>query len=92
VAPAVIGLILGPIAETNLRRALAISDGDLGVLVDTWFSRIVLFLALLALVLPLVLRVVRGPRPTPAELQRETTHAEDDDADAPVPGGRDRER
>ena len=29
VAPAVIGLILGPIAETNLRRALAISDGDL---------------------------------------------------------------
>ena len=34
VAPAVIGLILGPVAETNLRRALAISDGDLGALVD----------------------------------------------------------
>ncbi|GAB3323747.1 tripartite tricarboxylate transporter permease [Geodermatophilus aquaeductus] len=69
VAPAVIGLILGPVAETNLRRALAISSGDLGVLVDTWFSRIVLALAVLALVLPVVLRAVRGRRATPEELQ-----------------------
>jgi putative tricarboxylic transport membrane protein len=69
VAPAVIGLILGPIAETNLRRALAISGGDLGVLVETWFSRIVLLLAVLALVGPIVLRLVRGPRSTPEELQ-----------------------
>ncbi|NEM04820.1 tripartite tricarboxylate transporter permease [Geodermatophilus normandii] len=69
VAPAVIGLILGPVAETNLRRALAISSGDLGVLADTWFSRIVLGLALLALVVPIVLRAVRGRRATPEELQ-----------------------
>ncbi|MGY1809723.1 tripartite tricarboxylate transporter permease [Blastococcus sp. SYSU D00669] len=71
VAPAIIGLILGPIAETNLRRALAISSGDLGVLVDTWFSRIVLALAVLALVAPIVLRAVRGPRATPEEVQQE---------------------
>ena len=33
VAPAVIGLILGPLAETQFRRALAISQGDaIGVL------------------------------------------------------------
>jgi len=69
VAPAIVGLILGPVAETNLRRALAISSGDLGVLVDTWFSRIVLALALLALVVPIVLRAVRGRRSTPEELQ-----------------------
>jgi putative tricarboxylic transport membrane protein len=69
VAPAVIGLILGPVAETNLRRALAISSGDLGVLFDTWFSRIVLGLAVLALVVPVVLRAVRGRRSTPEELQ-----------------------
>ncbi|MPR00420.1 tripartite tricarboxylate transporter permease [Modestobacter sp. I12A-02628] len=68
VAPAVIGLILGPVAENNLRRALAISDGDLGVLVETWFSRIVLLLALVALVGPIVLRVVRGQRPSPSEV------------------------
>ena len=73
VAPAVIGLILGPIAETNLRRALAISGGDLSVLVDSWVSRIVLALALLALVGPIVLRLVRGPRSTPEELQQEGT-------------------
>jgi len=84
VAPAVIGLILGPIAETNLRRALAISDGDLGVLVDTWFSRIVLGLALVALVGPIVLRLVRGPRATPEEVQQ--TGA----LQHPVPAGRDR--
>jgi putative tricarboxylic transport membrane protein len=69
VAPAVVGLILGPIAETNLRRALAISSGDLGVLVETWFSRIVLLLAVAALVVPIVLRLVRGPRSSPEELQ-----------------------
>ena len=59
VAPAVIGLILGPIAETNLRRALAISDGDLSTLVDSWFSRVVLLVALLAVVLPPLLRLTR---------------------------------
>jgi putative tricarboxylic transport membrane protein len=31
VGPAVIGLILGPLAETQFRRALSISQGDLGV-------------------------------------------------------------
>jgi putative tricarboxylic transport membrane protein len=71
VAPAVIGRILGPVAETNLRRALAISSGDLGVLLDTWFSRIVLLLAVVALLGPIVLRAVRGPRATPEEVQRD---------------------
>ena len=32
VAPAVIGLILGPLAEQQLRRALAIAEGDVTVL------------------------------------------------------------
>ncbi|MGY1754797.1 tripartite tricarboxylate transporter permease [Blastococcus sp. SYSU D01042] len=84
VAPAVIGLILGPIAETNLRRALAISGGDLSVLVDSWVSRIVLALSLLALLGPIVLRLVRGPRATPAEVQESGT------LQRPVPAGRDR--
>ena len=34
VAPAVIGLILGPVAETNLRRAIAIGEGNPAVLVQ----------------------------------------------------------
>ena len=59
VAPAVIGLILGPIAEPNLRRALAISEGDLTTLVDSWFSRVVLLVALLAVALPPLLKLTR---------------------------------
>ncbi len=59
VAPAVIGLILGPVAETNLRRALAISGGDVGVLFETWFSKAVLLAALLAVAVPPLLRVLR---------------------------------
>ena len=33
--PAVMGLILGPAAEHQLRRALAISQGDVTVLADS---------------------------------------------------------
>lgn len=62
VAPAVIGLILGPVAETNLRRALAISGGDLTVLVDSWFSRVVLLAAVAAIAGPPLLRLVRRNR------------------------------
>ena len=57
IAPAVIGLILGPVAETNLRRALAISDGDVGVLLDTTLSKVVLLVALAAVVVPPLLRL-----------------------------------
>jgi len=38
IAPAVIGLILGPIAEEQLRRTLAISQGDPVALVDSPFA------------------------------------------------------
>ncbi len=62
VAPAVIGLILGPIAETNLRRALAIGEGDVGVLVESAFSKIVLVVALLAVAVPPLLRLYRRRR------------------------------
>ncbi|MGI8693063.1 MAG: tripartite tricarboxylate transporter permease, partial [Geodermatophilaceae bacterium] len=63
VAPAVIGLILGPVAETNLRRALSISDGDLGVLVQSGFSKVVLGVTVIVLVVSLV---ARARRETPA--------------------------
>ena len=35
IAPVVVGLILGPLAEQQLRRALAISQGDASVLVHS---------------------------------------------------------
>ena len=34
-APVLIAVILGPLAETSLRRALAVSEGDVGTLFDS---------------------------------------------------------
>jgi putative tricarboxylic transport membrane protein len=56
IAPVVVGLILGPMAEQQLRRALAISQGDVLVLLASPISATLLVLAVLALVLPLILR------------------------------------
>ena len=52
VAPAVIGLILGPLAEQQLRRALAISDGDVSVLFTRPLSGALLLLAATAMLIP----------------------------------------
>ena len=57
IAPAVIGLILGPLAEQQLRRALAISAGDVGVLVARPLSAMLLLLAAAAVVVPWLARV-----------------------------------
>jgi putative tricarboxylic transport membrane protein len=56
IAPVVVGLILGPVAESQLRRALQISLGDPLVLVQSPMSAIRLAIALLALIAPFVLR------------------------------------
>jgi putative tricarboxylic transport membrane protein len=59
VAPAVIGLILGPMAEAQFRRALTISQGDPSVFVTHPISLSLLIIAALVLVLPPVLRLMR---------------------------------
>jgi putative tricarboxylic transport membrane protein len=56
IAPVVIGLILGPIAEAQLRRALSISLGDPLVLLQSPLSATLLGIALIALLAPFVLR------------------------------------
>jgi putative tricarboxylic transport membrane protein len=57
IAPVVVGLILGPLAEQQLRRALAISQGDPAVLFSTPVALVLYALALAALLLPLWLRL-----------------------------------
>jgi putative tricarboxylic transport membrane protein len=55
VAPAVIGMILGPMAEQQFRRALAISQGDATIFFSRPISATLLGLALCALIaVPLV--------------------------------------
>ena len=56
IAPVLIGLILGPMAETQLRRALSISQGDPFTLVSTPISASLLAVSLIVLVLPAILR------------------------------------
>jgi len=62
VAPAVIGLILGPLAESQFRRALAISEGDPTVFLTSPISVTILAITAALLVVPLILRLVRRPK------------------------------
>jgi putative tricarboxylic transport membrane protein len=57
IAPVIVGLILGPMAESQLRRALAIAQGDWTTLVSTPLAAGILALAAVALILPIVLRM-----------------------------------
>lgn len=49
VAPVLIAVVLGPLAETELRRALAVSEGDPSILVSspiTWVIYVLVFIGL----------------------------------------------
>src|SRR5690606_39657321 len=60
IPPLLIGLILVPLAETQLRTALAAGQGRLSVLFDTPISVAFLSLAFLFLFLPVVLKRLKG--------------------------------
>ena len=54
-APIILGLVLGPLVEKNLRRALALSGGDWGVLFSSPLAIGLWAVAVLSLLLPLLL-------------------------------------
>ncbi len=56
IAPMVVGLILGPMAEAQLRRALSISLGDPVALVQSPIAATLLAIALAALVAPYLMK------------------------------------
>jgi putative tricarboxylic transport membrane protein len=62
VGPAVIGLILGPLAETQFRRALSISQGDPSVFLTQPISATFLAITVALLIVPFVVRQWRRPR------------------------------
>jgi putative tricarboxylic transport membrane protein len=53
-SPIVIGIILGPMVETNLRRALIMSDGDFSVFLTRPICATFLAIAIITLLLPVV--------------------------------------
>lgn len=67
VAPAVVGLILGPVAESQLRRALALSEGDPAILVSGPITITLWIVVALALLVPVVLPIARRRRAALAE-------------------------
>jgi len=69
-APVVLALVLGPQLETNLRRALTISQGDYTTFLVHPIAATLLALAAFSLAWPLVMRVVRG-RPTEVPVSNE---------------------
>ncbi|MEV0144234.1 MULTISPECIES: tripartite tricarboxylate transporter permease [unclassified Nonomuraea] len=71
VAPAVIGMILGPMAEIQLRRALAIGAGDVTVLVKSPVAVVLLVLALAALLTPVVRKLAMRKDLAPAVIHEE---------------------
>jgi putative tricarboxylic transport membrane protein len=62
VAPAVVGLILGPLAEQQLRRALTLSKGDPSILVSSPITVFLWIVVLLALLIPVVLPIAKRRR------------------------------
>ena len=56
VAPMVVGLILGPMAEAQLRRALQISLGAPMILLEDPTSATLLGIAFIALIAPFVMK------------------------------------
>jgi putative tricarboxylic transport membrane protein len=61
-APVILGLVLGPLMEKSLRRAMALSAGDWRVLVDSPIAIVLWALAVASLVVPpLLARRTRLP-------------------------------
>jgi putative tricarboxylic transport membrane protein len=62
ITPLILGLILGPNLELQFRRALQISAGDYSTLWASPLSKVLYFVLLLALLTPIITRVMRKVR------------------------------
>ena len=71
IVPAIIGVILGPVAEEQLRRALQISNGEISGLFEP-ISIVVYAIVALILLWPVVRRFL--PRKVVPEVLTEATH------------------
>ncbi|MCT4541693.1 tripartite tricarboxylate transporter permease, partial [Pseudomonas aeruginosa] len=58
-SPLILGFVLGEMLEQNLRRALSISNGNMSILWDSSVAKVLLALAIMVIVVPPVLRLLR---------------------------------
>ena len=61
-APVVVGMILGPLAEAQMRNALSIGEGKWSVFLERPMSLFLLLVVLAVLVLPRVLAALKRRR------------------------------
>ena len=59
VAPLAIGMVLGPLCETNLRRAMVISGGDISIFFKKPISLVFLIISMLALFWPTIKKLFK---------------------------------
>jgi putative tricarboxylic transport membrane protein len=59
-APVVVGMILGPLAEAQMRNALSIGEGKWGVFVERPMSVFLLVVIVLVLLLPRLMKLRRA--------------------------------
>ena len=79
VGPVILGVILGPLMETQFRRALQVSQGDPTVFVTRPLSLTILLLALVALLLPYLPALIKRLRGEPVEQGRSIFGKGDED-------------
>jgi putative tricarboxylic transport membrane protein len=58
-APVIVGMILGPLAEEQMRRSLSISQGNWSIFVTHGISALLLGITLVVLLLPIITRQLK---------------------------------
>jgi putative tricarboxylic transport membrane protein len=59
-APVIVGMILGPLAEAQMRNALSIGEGKWGVFIERPMSLALMAVVVAVLVLPRMARLLRS--------------------------------
>jgi putative tricarboxylic transport membrane protein len=65
-APVVVGMILGPLAEAQLRNAVSIGEGSAMVFLQRPMSAALVVLIVAVLLLPRLYKLMQRRRPAPA--------------------------